>query len=100
MCFVKEELKDTLTRTSVLESTIDETKQEIRSLERVVFKLKIAKEAKMPFYKFKDIVKNGFHQVSEEDKEDYAALFRHTQGMEDIQPCMSSRVAPQQKITP
>ncbi len=33
--------------------------QEIHKLENVLTKLKMARETRMPFYKFRDIMKNG-----------------------------------------
>ena len=45
--------------------------QEIRKLENVLTKLKMARETKMPYYKFRDIIKNGIERMSDNDRDEY-----------------------------
>lgn len=53
--------------------------QEIHKLENVLTKLKMAKETRMPYYKFRDIMKNGIERMSNDDREEYEFLMDQTQ---------------------
>ena len=100
MCDAKEQLKQAVIKTSSLEAEIAKTKDEAKSLEQAVLKLKVAKEAKMPYYRFKAMLKNDLGEASEENKDDYAALYHFKNQIEEVEPKRVSSLVRNNKVTP
>ena len=74
LCFYQEQMKETVVNTRKVEQEIQKVREEIRKLEQFGQKLKVAKAVKMPYYKFRNIMKHGLVSMENEDREEYAAF--------------------------
>ena len=67
-------MKETVVNTRKVEQEIQKVREEIRKLEQFGQKLRVAKSVKMPYYKFRNIMKHGLVSMENEDREEYAAF--------------------------
>ena len=67
-------MKETVVNTRKVEQEIQKVREEIRKLQQFGQKLKVAKSVKMPYYKFRNIMKHGLVSMENEDREEYAAF--------------------------
>lgn len=100
MCFCREQLEETVARTDRLEQEIRMAKEEIRRLQQVTFKLRVAKQAKMPYHKFRSVMRHGAISMESEDREDYAALVELSKDDEELVRPTRSRIAGESTATP